>query len=131
MPLPAGNRYGKKAELNEEQLAIVNEICQSRARGDLRPALLHGVTGSGKTEVYLELIERIVSEGRQAIVLIPEISLTFQTLMRFYARFGERVSLMHSRLSDGERYDQYLRAKNGDTRIVIGPRSAVFTPFDN
>ncbi len=131
MPLPAENRYGNRSELNEEQQAIVDAICKSRSEGDLRPALLHGVTGSGKTEVYLELIERIVSEGRQAIVLIPEISLTFQTLMRFYARFGERVSVMHSRLSDGERYDQYERAKNGELDIIIGPRSALFTPFEH
>ena len=76
--------------------------------------LLHGVTGSGKTEVYMELIADLIKNGRQAIVLIPEIALTYQTVMRFYGRFGERVSIMNSRLSKGERYDQFLRAKNGE-----------------
>ena len=129
-PVTGSGRYASRTELNEEQRAVVEEIMRARQAGDLRPALLHGVTGSGKTEVYLELIERIVAEGRQAIVLIPEISLTFQTLMRFYARFGERVSVMHSKLSDGERYDQYERARNGELDIIIGPRSALFTPFE-
>ena len=94
-----------------------------------RTYLLHGVTGSGKTEVYMELIDRVIREKKQAIVLIPEIALTFQTVGRFYERFGERVSVMHSRLSDGERYDQYLRAREGKTDVMIGPRSALFTPF--
>ena len=129
-PVAGSGRYSSKTDLNEEQQAVVEEIMRAREAGDLRPALLHGVTGSGKTEVYLELIERMIAEGRQAIVLIPEISLTFQTLMRFYARFGERVSVMHSKLSDGERYDQYERAKNGELDIIIGPRSALFTPFE-
>ncbi|MDE6688104.1 MAG: primosomal protein N', partial [Lachnospiraceae bacterium] len=92
-------------------------------------SLLHGITGSGKTEVYMELIEKNISMGKQAIVLIPEIALTFQTLMRFYARFGDRVSVLHSRLSDGERYDQYERARTGQLDVMIGPRSALFTPF--
>ncbi|MBR6258156.1 MAG: primosomal protein N' [Lachnospiraceae bacterium] len=129
-PVAANSRYSAKTELNDEQRAVVDEILRAREKGDLRPALLHGVTGSGKTEVYLELIEKIVAEGRQAIVLIPEISLTFQTLMRFYARFGERVSVMHSKLSDGERYDQYERARKGELDIIIGPRSALFVPFE-
>lgn len=91
--------------------------------------LVHGVTGSGKTEVYIEMIRRVAEQGRQAIVLIPEIALTFQTVMRFYRSFGERVSIMHSRLSAGERYDQMMRAKNGEIDVMIGPRSALFTPF--
>lgn len=91
--------------------------------------LLEGVTGSGKTEVYMELISRVIAEGKQAIVLIPEIALTFQTVRRFYERFGDRVSVMHSRLSEGERYDQFLRAKAGEIDVMIGPRSALFTPF--
>ena len=93
--------------------------------------LLHGVTGSGKTEVYMELIARTVAQGKQAIVLIPEIALTYQTVMRFYNRFGERVSILNSRLSLGERFDQYQRAKNGEIDVMIGPRSALFTPFSN
>jgi len=93
--------------------------------------LLHGVTGSGKTEVYIEMIRRVVEGGRQAVVLIPEIALTFQTVMRFYRCFGELVSIMHSRLSAGERYDQMMRAKEGEIDVMIGPRSALFTPFPN
>ena len=93
--------------------------------------LIHGVTGSGKTEVYMEMIARVAAKGRQAIVLIPEIALTFQTVMRFYRRFGDKVSIMNSRLSAGERYDQMMRAKAGEIDVMIGPRSALFTPFPN
>ncbi len=93
--------------------------------------LVHGVTGSGKTEVYIEMIRRVAESGKQAIVLIPEIALTFQTVMRFYRCFGDRVSIMNSRLSPGERYDQMMRAKSGDVDVMIGPRSALFTPFPN
>ena len=77
----------------------------------------------------MELIAHMLAQGKQAIVLIPEIALTFQTVMRFYNRFGDRVSIMNSRLSQGERFDQFERAKNGDVDIMIGPRSALFTPF--
>lgn len=115
--------------LNEEQSRIVHEI----AKDPERPCtyLIHGVTGSGKTAVYIELIAQATKQGKQSIVLIPEIALTFQTVMRFYRRFGDRVSILHSRLSSGERYDQYLRAKNGEIDVMIGPRSALFTPFSN
>lgn len=82
-----------------------------------------------KTEVYIEMIRRVVSEGKQAIVLIPEIALTYQTVMRFYRRFGNRVSILNSRMSAGERYDQLMRAKAGEIDVMIGPRSALFTPF--
>ncbi len=92
---------------------------------------IHGITGSGKTAVYIELIEEILKRGRQAIVLIPEISLTYQTLKRFYSRFGHKVSVMNSTLSPGEKYDQVRRAINGDIQVIIGPRSALFTPFPN
>ena len=97
--------------------------------GTRRTYLLHGVTGSGKTEVYMEMIRTVVGQGRQAIVLIPEIALTYQTVMRFYRCFGDRVSIMNSRLSAGERYDQMMRAKRGEVDVMIGPRSALFTPF--
>ncbi|MBR0085981.1 MAG: DEAD/DEAH box helicase family protein, partial [Lachnospiraceae bacterium] len=97
-------------ELNDEQKAALERI--EGAPGQVH--LLHGVTGSGKTEVYMALIEKVLAKGRQAIVLIPEISLTYQTVSRFCAKFGNRVSIMNSRLSQGERYDQYLRAKRGD-----------------
>lgn len=118
-----------KLTLNSEQQAVVDAVWEDRRNGIYGTYLLKGVTGSGKTEVYMELIARVIEEGRQAIVLIPEIALTYQTVMRFRNRFQDRVSIMNSRLSAGERYDQYLRAKNGDIDIMIGPRSALFTPF--
>lgn len=115
--------------LNKEQQEAVEGIWSEYRKGIRKTYLLHGVTGSGKTEVYMELIARVIEKGQQAIVLIPEIALTFQTVMRFYERFGERVSVIHSRLSDGERYDQFMRAKDGGIDVIIGPRSALFTPF--
>lgn len=118
-------------ELNQEQTQVVEGIWKDYQQGIRNTYLLHGVTGSGKTEVYMELITRVIKEGKQAIVLIPEISLTFQTVTRFYHRFGNRVSIMNSRLSQGEKYDQMMRAKNNDIDIMIGPRSALFTPFHN
>ncbi|MEM7801797.1 MAG: primosomal protein N', partial [Chloroflexota bacterium] len=97
----------------------------------LPPFLLHGVTGSGKTEIYMRAIEYALSEGKTAIVLVPEIALTPQTVRRFAARFPGRVAVMHSRLSDGERYDTWRRAKQGLFDIIIGPRSALFVPMQN
>jgi primosomal protein N' (replication factor Y) len=94
-----------------------------------RPVLLHGVTGSGKTEIYMRAIDHALERGKQAIVLVPEIALTPQTVRRFAARFPGRVAVVHSRLSDGERYDTWRRARQGDFDIVVGPRSALFTPF--
>lgn len=119
----------QKVALNEEQTRAVEGIWADYEKGIRRTYLLHGVTGSGKTEVYMELIARVIREGRQAVVLIPEIALTFQTVRRFHERFGDRVSVMHSRLSEGERYDQFLRAKEGEIDVIIGPRSALFAPF--
>lgn len=120
-----------KRELNNYQKDAVDHIRNFFARGDHRPVLLHGVTGSGKTEVYLNLIEDTLKRDKDVIVLIPEIALTYQTLMRFYRRFGDLVSSINSRMSDGERQDQLDRAKKRDIRIMIGPRSALFTPFSN
>ncbi|SFQ16700.1 replication restart DNA helicase PriA [Lachnospiraceae bacterium XBB1006] len=123
-----GNSY--RPVLNDEQRAAVEGMYAHFCKKDVPACLLHGVTGSGKTEVYMELIQRIVSQGKQVIVLIPEIALTYQTMMRFYHRFGERVSILHSRLSAGERTDQLERARRGEVDIMIGPRSALFTPFE-
>ncbi|MCI9123737.1 MAG: primosomal protein N' [Eubacterium sp.] len=117
--------------LNQKQAEIVRSITQEISAGRHHTYLLHGVTGSGKTEVYMELIAHAAAAGRQSILLIPEIALTFQTVRRFYERFGDRVSILHSRLSLGERYDQFERAKNGELDVMIGPRSALFTPFSN
>ncbi|MCC8150744.1 MAG: primosomal protein N', partial [Lachnospiraceae bacterium] len=130
-PLDRMKKQEKQVRLNPVQKRTADDILARRAAGDRRPSLIHGVTGSGKTEVYIELIEAAVREGRQAIVLIPEIALTFQTVLRFYNHFGDRVSILNSRMSAGERFDQYERAKNGELDVMIGPRSALFTPFSN
>ncbi len=122
-------RRAEKPELNAQQRTAAEGIWADYERGERRTYLLQGVTGSGKTEVYMELIGRMIAQGKQAIVLIPEIALTYQTVRRFYERFGERVSVLHSRLSDGERYDQFVRAKEGQLDVMIGPRSALFMPF--
>ena len=119
------------AVLNEEQRRAVETVTGSWGGNPSGRFLLHGVTGSGKTEVYMELIARAIAMGRQAIVLIPEIALTYQTLMRFYHRFGGRVSVIHSKMSAGEKQDQFDRARQGDLDVMIGPRSALFTPFAN
>ena len=114
----------------EAQQAAIHIFCEEYRWGKRGTYLVYGVTGSGKTEVYMEMIEHVIAEGKQAIVLIPEIALTYQTVMRFYQRFGDRVSIINSRLSKGERYDQMLRAKRGEINVMIGPRSALFTPFE-
>ncbi len=115
--------------LNEEQRFIAEDFCRDYDSGLRGGYLIHGVTGSGKTEVYMEMIAHVVSRGKQVILLIPEIALTYQTVQRFYRRFGDRISIMNSRMSQGERYDQSVRARNGEIDIMIGPRSALFTPF--
>ena len=113
----------------EEQKYAIDRFWDDYGQGRRGTYLIHGVTGSGKTEVYIEMIRRVAARGRQAIVLIPEIALTYQTVIRFYRNFGDRVSIMNSRLSAGERYDQMMRAKEGKIDVMIGPRSALFTPF--
>ena len=120
MPAPA---------LTDEQEEAVSTILEGFRRDDRRPVLLHGITGSGKTEVYMNLIRDVLDKGRQVIVLIPEISLTHQAIERYCGRFGDRVSLINSRLSEGERSDQFELARRGEVSIMIGPRSALFTPF--
>ena len=117
--------------LNQEQLLAAEQIFREWQEPDPRPALLFGVTGSGKTQVYMRLIQKVLEEGKQAIVLIPEIALTYQTVRRFYAMFGDKVSVLNSRLSQGERYDQFKRAKRGEIQVMVGPRSALFTPFSD
>jgi primosomal protein N' (replication factor Y) len=117
--------------LNERQQYAVDVFCSDYDNGVRGTYYVHGVTGSGKTEVYMNMIECVLAKGRQVIMLIPEIALTYQTVSRFYRRFGDGVSILNSRMSKGERYDQFLRAKNGETQIMIGPRSALFTPFSD
>ena len=127
----AENVLEKRRHLMPEQETAVRTICEDLKQDIHKTYLLYGVTGSGKTEVYLQVIEQVVQSGGQAIVLIPEIALTYQTVMRFRRRFGSRVSIIHSKLSKGERYDQFLRAKEGKLDVVIGPRSALFMPLAN
>ena len=117
--------------LSEEQDTVRREVLSDYDQGIRRTYLVHGITGSGKTEVYLSLIEGMIKRGKQCIVLIPEIALTYQTLLRFYKRFGDRVSVMNSTLSAGEKYDQCQRAAKGELDVIIGPRSALFVPFPN
>ncbi len=121
--------YGPAVTLNDQQAAVVRDFVSRYDKGIRETILIYGVTGSGKTEVYMEMIAHVLSRGKQVIVLIPEIALTYQTVLRFYRRFGKLVSIINSRLSAGERYDQFERARNGEVRIMIGPRSALFTPF--
>ncbi len=130
-PVRGYEREDKAPELNAEQRAAADAVIRDYDSGIRGTYLLYGITGSGKTEVYMELIAHVLAAGKQVIVLIPEISLTWQTVMRFYRRFGARVSIINSRLSAGERYDQSERAANGEIDIMIGPRSALFTPFEN
>lgn len=125
--------YGKTnpLKLTIEQDNALNFIKQKIYEKTYKPILLHGVTGSGKTEVYLQLIDEVLKTGKQAIVLVPEISLTLQTVERFIGRFGKKVSVTHSRLSDGERFEQWKKAKDNKIDIMVGARSAIFTPFEN
>ncbi|MBE6049413.1 MAG: primosomal protein N' [Clostridium sp.] len=115
----------EKNILNEEQLQAFNNIMKSDKKG----FLLKGVTGSGKTEVYMNLVSEILKEGKSAIMLVPEIALTPQMIERFKGRFGKNVSLFHSRLSQGERYDEWFRIKRGEVSLVVGARSAIFLPL--
>ena len=132
MPIEEGTIPRKElSSLTEPQREVLVQIQEEWKQDSPRPVLLHGVTGSGKTQVYMKLIEQVAAQGKQVIVLIPEISLTYQTVRRFYGWFGNRVSVLNSRLSMGERYDQFRRAKRGEIQIMVGPRSALFTPFSN
>ncbi|MFR5693005.1 MAG: primosomal protein N' [Lachnospiraceae bacterium] len=121
----------KETILTKEQEQAVSVFAQDYENGYRNTYLVYGVTGSGKTEVYMQMIRHVVESGKQAIVLIPEIALTYQTVLRFYNRFGNRVSILNSRLSQGERSDQMERVKRGEVDVMIGPRSALFTPFEN
>lgn len=130
-PVKAGNVAENNFCYTPEQRNAIDTFCHDYDSGLKKTYLLHGITGSGKTEVYMAMIEKVIKEKKQAIVMIPEIALTYQTVTRFYRRFVDRVSIINSRLSNGERYDQYCRAKNGEIDIMIGPRSSLFTPFKN
>ncbi len=131
---PRYERSKEKAEsptLTDEQNAAFSELLQKYKCPEGAAALLFGVTGSGKTQVFLKLIEEVVKDGKGVIVMVPEIALTPQTLGIFYSHFGDSVAVFHSALSAGERIDEWKRVKNGDAKIAIGTRSAVFAPFDD
>ena len=130
-PIKHGYERDAGVSLSPKQAEIADYVKNEQDNGRQGTYLIRGITGSGKTEVYMRIIEDNLNRGRQAIVLIPEIALTFQTLMRFYKRFGKRVSIMNSTLTPGEKYDLYKRAEEGLVDIVIGPRSALFVPFKN
>lgn len=130
-PVQGRKREWKDLQYTPEQQEAIGMFREDYNKNIRKTYLVHGVTGSGKTEVYMEMIVHVIKSGKQAIVLIPEIALTYQTVMRFYRRFGERISIMNSRMSNGERYDQMMRAKEGLVDVMIGPRSALFTPFPN
>lgn len=129
--LEAAEDFRNVTSLNQEQQVVCDSIIKDYDNNDMTPCLIKGVTGSGKTEVYMEIIQHVLSKGREVIVLIPEISLTYQTIMRFYAKFGNVVSVINSRLSKGEKYDRFELAAQGRIKIMVGPRSALFTPFNN
>ena len=115
----------------EEQKRVIDGISEYIYDEEYKQCLIHGVTGSGNTEVYLQLIERVLTQGRKAIVLVPEISLTYQTVERFVARFGNDIAILHSKMTISQRKEEYKRIKTGKVNIVIGARSAIFAPLDN
>ena len=125
-------RQSKKLEFTEEQQNAYNEISDKMDKNKYEEYLIYGVTGSGKTEIYLQLIEKALNNNKTSIMLVPEISLTPQTVDRFIARFGEEnIAVLHSKLSIGERFDQWNKIKSGQAKIVIGARSAIFAPVQN
>lgn len=117
----------KEKTLTEEQENVISEV----KLNEFKPYLLHGVTGSGKTEVYMQLIKKVIDENKQVIVLVPEISLTPQLVSTFKKRFQENIAIIHSHLSNGEKYDEWRKIESQEVSIVIGARSAVFAPFTN
>ncbi len=126
-PYKTLNAQGKRVELTQQQQKAVDSVSSAQKT----VSLLHGVTGSGKTEVYLNLIDSVIKQGKTAIMLVPEIALTPQMLSQLRARFGESAAILHSGLSSGERFDEWWRLRTGDARIAIGARSAIFAPLEN
>lgn len=123
--------HTKSLNLTEEQSTALQKITTAMENHQTETFLLHGITGSGKTEVYLQAISKCLNDGKEAIVLVPEISLTPQMTERFRSRFGELVAVMHSGLSVGEKYDEWRKVHQGKVKVVVGARSAIFAPFEN
>lgn len=118
-------------DLTDTQREIVSDFCTDYDNGKRPVYLLHGITGSGKTEVYIRAVKKVLESGSSAIVLVPEIALTFQMVSRFKNIFGDRISIINSKMSSGEKYREFEKAKSGETSVMIGPRSALFAPFEN
>lgn len=131
LPYETDSYEAKPYSLSEKQCAVRDSILEYMRSGSPQACLLHGVTGSGKTKLILEAVDEALRQGRQAIVLMPEIGLTAQAVSIYFARYGENCGIMHSKLSVGEKADTYARVRSGDVKVVIGTRSAVFAPFDN
>lgn len=125
------SNYSTDIILNEEQKKIVNDIIESNKKEKFEEHLIFGITGSGKTEVYISVIEEVLKKGKEVIVLIPEIALTHQTVIRLKEKFSDTIAIIHSRMSKGERYIQYKKCEDGIAKILVGPRSALFAPFEN
>lgn len=121
----------KPVTLHPDQLQALESITTAINEGSFQTFVLHGITGSGKTEVYIAALKEVLEKGRNGIILVPEISLTPQTVSRFVARFGDQVAVLHSRLSIGEKYDEWQRIHKGECRVVVGPRSAILAPLEN
>lgn len=122
----------EKHKLNQEQDQVFNKIMNNINDNEgYKEFLIHGITGSGKTEIYLQIVEQMLKKDKDTIVLVPEISLTPQTIDRFVGRFGSNVAVIHSKLSQGERFDEWRKIKEGKVKIVVGARSAIFAPFKN
>lgn len=130
-PFAKDAHKSKALELTGEQTEALTQILQSMKEKAATTFLLHGITGSGKTEVYLQAIQEAINQGQEAIVLVPEISLTPQMTERFRARFGDLVAVMHSGLSKGEKYDEWRKIGRGEVKVAVGARSAIFAPFTN
>lgn len=125
------NNLDSNIVLNKEQQLIVDNLIKYYKLNKYSNHLIYGVTGSGKTEVYLKLIEEVIKDKKQVIVLIPEISLTYQTVIRLKHKFNDNVAVLHSKMSEGEKYIQIKKCMNGEVNIIVGPRSALFAPFEN
>ena len=123
--------FRDEIELNEEQNLVINDIIREHKKNSFSEHLVFGVTGSGKTEVYIKVIEEVLKEGKQVIVLIPEIALTHQTVIRLKEKFEDNIAIIHSRMSEGDKYIQYSKCEKGESNILVGPRSAIFAPFEN
>ena len=117
--------------LNDEQNAVISDIVAEYKKNEFSEHLIYGVTGSGKTEVYIKIIDEVIKDGKQVIVMIPEIALTHQTVIRLKEKFEDNIAIIHSRMSEGDKYIQYKKCEDKETSILVGPRSALFAPFEN